>query len=714
MSTYNVAFVGTPNVGKSTILNSLIKKLNFKTGNWSGVTFQKSSFCFKSKNSIINFTDLPGIYNLNCNSQDELATLKEIISTKYDLYIQVIDGTDLNTGLYLSLLLKEIGINFVILINFKDKMDKFNIEINNILLERLLKTKIFQTCGIKWDKNLLNTVDELLASKYKINYNNYFFYNDEISRRFHNFREKLTQKYTNKSFNLKKINYASQCYIENNTIKLANSKIYNQGEINFLIKYFKTKKFFNHFTIVEQKRNIYSNNITNKVVIQEKTNKIKRNKISLNIDRFILNKWIGFPVVLLIILLIFVVIFNFGTPYKNFISDSFTNWIPHILGLNNKIWFENFLNNGIIQSFGILFSFIPIMYLLFIFISVLEQSGVISRISFLLNKLFSIFGLNGKSIVPLTLGFGCNVASVYATAIIENKKQKRITAMISPFMSCSARIVVFGLFTSCFFSAYSGIVIFSLYILGIVNAFFIASLLNLFIKDKTDKNSIIDLPPYQVPNLRITIQQANLAAKGYLRRAAQVIIFFSLIIWSLTYFPDHGTNIEHSYLAKSKVFFDKIFYILGFGKIWQLSIAIIPGIIAKEITVSTLSLLFNITNNSNHSFHFFQQLETAIRLSFTNLLPNRLFNNDVFSSQNSNVLITKIQASVSANVKYSKLVIYTYMSFVLLTIPCITTLGALRHKFGFKTMIQSAIIGLAVPYLFCAVFFQLSCIILQL
>lgn len=237
-----------------------------------------------------------------------------------------------------------------------------------------------------------------------------------------------------------------------------------------------------------------------------------------------------------IIFCLFVLVFNFTTPYKNFISSFFVYYLPSFLHLlNNHHWYASLLTNGVFNSLGTMASFFPVMYLLFIMLHYIEQSGVIARVSFLLDGFFSRFGMNGKSIIPLILGFGCNVGSIYATRTIANPTEKKITAMISPFISCSARLVVFALFTSIFFNTFGGLIIFSLYLLGVFVAFSLAfgfAFVHKLVhgKSETQADKLYDLPKYKIPKFLLIIRLTNFSVKNYSKRVFKIILLFTLFI----------------------------------------------------------------------------------------------------------------------------------------------------------------------------------------
>ncbi len=723
---YDICFIGNPNVGKSTIFNTLFSKQISKTGNWSGVTCENKYTSLISKNITLNIIDSPGIDSIYENSNEQKIALKNILNKKTDLFVHIIDGTNLEHDLYYSLLLKEYGVNFVMVINFADKMEKMKFSINYQKLEKIFGTKILEVTG--FNKKQIGILPNWIISNIKSNIkkSKHFFYSNELNNYFYNVKRKIvkcskfqkfiSEKYTN--INKEVINNYYTLGIIENKYSLMSNLLLSNIEFQDYLKKENTKLDSDEVNI---KRDIFIKNTISSVVKNYGCTR-KRFAISARIDKIILNRYFGMPIMLGILLFLFILIFNFTTPYKNFISDLFTLYIPQLLHLNINTWYGNLLSEGILNSLGILLSFLPVIYILFILISSFEQSGLMDRVRFKLEGLFNKIGLNGKSIVPFVLGLGCNVASIYATKTIKDKKIRKRTALLSPFMSCSARIVVFSLFANLFFGTNAGLIVFSLYLLGIFAVIIFGFIWTLFNKKEAKQiayNASI-IAPYNLPNWKVVYRSANINASGYVKRAASVILLFSIFIWTLNYFPIHNAikNPDKSLLAQLRYVLQPIFTPLGFGLIWPLAVAIIPSIIAKETTVSALALLIIPTVSLHKQAHpsFSHDFLNTFIQSFSNLLPNHWFGGSgVFDISHDNALgngIISFFKNQNINPKLYGLIGYSYMSFMLLTIPCVTTLGAIKHEFGWKTMLQSIFIGIATPYIVSLLIFQIGKLII--
>ena len=750
---FRIGLLGNPNVGKSSIINKIIKQEKLKTGNWAGVTVAKKTIRAKNNNTIYDFTDLPGVFSFVCPNKVEEVTINEILSSKYDLFVQVLDGTNLQNSLYLTLLLKELNIDFVMLINFSDRLRSKSINVEQlklILKKQIILTNIFNKniskeffcliedhikinsgkikkhesrCipQIEWKKRFEKYRDLIKTEKKSRSKKtlNFYWYNEGINQKYNVINQIIKNSHLGKLVTNTHNQLLVQGILDNNhfIIKKFNLQAELIVKISTAVK--QSRRMKNNYKHLKNERDKYISAIFNKCIIKQPVKDNWLNRYSW-IDKILLNKLLAIPVLMAILFCLFVIIFNFTTPYKNFISGIFTYYLPGALHLtNNSHWYANLLTNGIFNALGTMLSFLPVMYLLFVILHVIEQSGVIARVSFMLDGLFKKFGMSGKSIIPLILGFGCNVGSIYATRTISNQQEKKITAMISPFISCSARLVVFALFTSIFFNTFGGLVIFSLYILGIVVAFSLAIIFMFFNRltaNKSETNlddQLYDLPKYKIPNASLIFRLTNYSVRNYTKRVLKIILFFTLFVWLVNYVKIRG---EHSILYYFSYVLKPIFTPLGFGKSWILCVALIPGIIAKETTVATLGLLFGVgvvgANAAVHSaptFHeFINDFLLTVKNSFASLLPNHWFNSQNYGLVKNNMLSNKINAMLRASYKTTniKLVAYSYMCFILLTIPCITTLGAIKQEYGYKTMIQSTVLGIITPYIITLLIFQ--------
>lgn len=725
---YKIAFVGNPNVGKSSLINSITNSNEFTVGNWSGVTVDEkhiklSYFSHKYNQKYdLELHDLPGIYDLNAKSIDEKITVNTIEENKYDLYINVLDSTNLERNLYLTLLLKELNLPLLIVLNQYDKTEKLNhiIQINR--LSKILACPVLVSSALK--KTGLNTIIETVCDyieqkKANIQIKPFYVYENKLeeiikliekdlnNQNFHKIHG--SDNFTNKFYSLKLIE-KNEHYIKHLKIEKIDLKNIQKLIKNFELSYSKDIASF----LVEKRQKYLFQLIT--AVLPNGTNE-KKLKNTLRIDKILLNKHFGIPIFLIIFLLFFILVFNISTPFKNFLDFTINNWIGNGLDnfLNGKTpnWLNSLLLNGIIGGVGTILTFLPVFFCLYFLLGIMQETGYMSRVSFLLSGIFNKIGLSGKSLVPLLLGFGCNVTSIYSSRIISNPNKRKITALMAPFMSCNARLPIFALFSLSFFSKSAGLVIFSLYIMGIIFAIILALIAKLFYKSNSlQDDSLNDLPNYHLPSIKVLLKTSAINMRSYLKKASTLILFFSILIWIISYFPYGDSRPDDSILAWiSKNIFSPLFWPLGFSGIWQLVASIFPAIIAKEITISSLGVLAHIQTNTDIAnikdvgMNFLLAFKNALYgISPTNWLVN-------FTNTDSQDTINSLSAWLNNNILFSgpvgHLRAYSYMMFMLLTIPCVTTLASIRQEFGNKFMFLSISIGIVVPYLSTMLFFQI-------
>lgn len=741
---YKLAFVGNPNTGKSTLINALAKNHKLEIGNWSGVTIEKKTVKAKIKDNSYDLTDLPGLYSFDDINPEALLTQREILKGQYDLFINVIDATNLEQNLFLTFLLMELNLPCIVVLNYSDLLKKYKYDLDIKGLQARLRCPCVLVSAQAKDgvEKIFNAIDDYFV-KLKENQNNrqYFFYTSNLNQVKNQLMDFLKENLIAKEIILQQdfclleqkqtLNFYAIRILENSQMPII-QEIMNKVDFSAFKKGVvlgsekhkslsdnakttslsekKDAKVLNanvgDFLI--NKRYKWGNNIA-KVVIKKAVSD-KRLNFTLKLDRFFLNKWLGLPIFFIIIFLAFVIIFSFATPLQDTIQqilgDFCGGWIYHWLG---KTWYSSLIVAGILGGFGVLLSFIPLMLLLFVFINILKESGYMSRVSHLLDTLLTKINLNGRAVIPLILGFGCNVGSVYATRSIANKRQRKLTAMVAPFMSCSSRMPIYGLFVAAFFVNLGGIIIFALYLIGILVALMYCLFSRIFFgKFSVDQEQFFELPPYHIPSLGIVLAASFRNIKGYIFRAATIILGFSIFLWLISYFPNPN-NPNDSILAVFSHYFGYIFYLLGFGNVWQLVAAIIPAIIAKEVTISSLGVFAANAQDFGTTIAIVPELKIfglGLLQSLENLLPNNWFS--FLSVSNNQTLVSFIHRLPNLQGAVGNLKAFNYMMFMLLTIPCVTTLGALKHEFGYKVMLQSTLMGVATPYILCLIVYQIG------
>ena len=729
---FKIAFVGNPNTGKSSIINALAGKHKLQVGNWSGVTFEKKVITAMVKNQQFELVDLPGLYSFDDVDAAAQVAQKEIIKNEYDLYINVIDVTSLTRNLYLTLMLLELNLPVLVLLNFSDLLSKYKYSLDIAKLSKLLRCPCLLVSAKKNDNidNILDCAFNVLHKKTTFDPSRcFYFYDNKAQDVKLTLTKFLLQRWKTKPLTYsfapqEKVlpknyeflaNYYAIRILENANYNLTFLNV-SLSEITYLLKELElsanlaNKKFqallsANDFII--NKRSCFANNLSTAVIVKKVSE--RRLKTSLILDKIFINKWAGIPIFLTILFLVFILTFSFATPLQdlisNIINDFIGNWILHAWGNH---WYSSLIVNGFLGGLGTILSFVPLMFILFLWINVLHESGYMARVSHLLDSILIKVNLNGKAIIPLILGFGCNVGSVYATRSIENQRQRKLTAMVAPFMSCSSRLPIYGLFVAALFGSLGGVIIFAMYIIGVFVGLLYCLLARIFFgKFSLDESQYFELPPYHMPSAGVVFKSSSRNIRGYLRNAATIILVFSVFIWIISYFPN-PSDPSHSILAVFAHGLGYLFIPLGFGQIWQLVAAILPAIIAKEVTISTLGVLAaNATSTITVIgwLHELSMIGNFLLQSIVHLAPNFWFN--FLNSSNNNFLVKWIKSLSLLQNNIGGLRAFVYMMFMLLTIPCVTTLVALKQEFNYKVMFQSVAMGLATPYVLCLIVYQL-------
>lgn len=583
----NVVLAGNPNCGKTTLFNQLTGSTQY-VGNWPGVTVEKKSG--KIKNSLgrnIEVVDLPGIYSLSPYSPEETVAQSVLINDNPDVIINIADATNLERNLYLTTQLLELGKPTVVALNMCDIIEKNGDKINIDYLEKQFGVPfvpISASKNIGIDQLIEKTVhlydkEKLIAVKN--------FYSPEVDY-------VLREIHKNRYIAVKLFEGDTETWRKYNFSKEQQKRILNQ-----IVQTERIKNLEREMIIADERYN-YICKVTNKAITRNRP--VDTASISDKIDKVVTNKFLAIPLFLIIMLIIFTITFgSFGTLLRNgteyIITDIIGINIHNLLtAFNVADWAKSLVVDGIIAGVGSVISFLPQIMLLFGLLSLLEDSGYMARTAFIMDKLLRYIGLSGKAFVPMIMGFGCTVPAILATRTLENEKDKKLTIMVTPFMSCSAKMPVYLLFASCFFRNYGSLVIFAIYLLGIV----VAILSAFFFKNTVLKGKnapfVMEIPPYRMPSPKSLWPHVRERLKDFLTRAGTVLLVASVIIWLLQSFDFsfQMVSADESMLATIGKLIAPIFSICGFGD-WRASVSLVTGIMAKESIVSTLSVLYNNT-----------------------------------------------------------------------------------------------------------------------
>lgn len=724
-----IAFAGNPNVGKSALINAIAGS-KLKVGNWPGVTVEKKEAVFIHKGEEIKLVDLPGVYSLSPYSLEEKITRDFILEENPDVVVNVIDSTNLERNLYLTFLLKELEKPMIMALNFYDEFAKLKYKLNMKEFQDMIEIPAIPVSALKgtgieelldsiitmsknkekgkkyslpFDKNILSIIHEV---EYKILTN-----------------EKLlpaTKEYS-KEFLVIKFLERDAHIIEKIKDKYG---IDTTGMFDEDIEKLENKYDNDSETILAEGR--YGT--VNGILARTFTTSIKsRLDFTDKVDKILLNRVLGLPLFFLIMAGVMAFVFNGSAPFIDWVDGFFGDFVGKYVGMlveGTPDWLSSLIIDGIVGGVGGVLTFVPVMVFLYFFLAILEESGYMARVAFLMDKIMRKLGLNGKSFVPMVVGFGCTVPAIYATRTLEDESSRKLTAAMSPFMSCGARLPVYGLFTAAFFGAKAGLVVVSIYIFGIIVAILVGlGLKNLKGFKSENKALLIELPPYRIPSLKVILNSTWLRVFDYIKRAGTVILGIMMILWALTYFPNNGDS-NSSYIAKFGHAFAPIMKPTGFGDRWETVAAIPPSIAAKEVVVGFLAQALPLAEEAEAEEEvvettfgedLMEQVKgfgEAVKDSVVGMLSldvEGLFTTpDAEEIEEEGRGIVQATANLWPNDDLAPLRAYSFMVFILLVVPCVATLGAIKHEFGWRYLGFVVSIMLVVPYVASTLVFQIG------
>jgi ferrous iron transport protein B len=667
----NIALVGNPNCGKTTLFNFLSGSKEH-VGNYSGVTIDSKKATFSEKGYNFNIFDLPGTYSLTAYSPEEIYVRRFIMEETPDIVINVIDSSNLERNLFLTTQLIDMDIKVIIALNMYDELLKNQIKFDYNSLGKLIGIPIIPTVSSKGKgiKELINKTIEVYEDLDPIVRHIHINYGQELEKSIHEIRTKIklekpiTDKISSRFLAIKLLERDKQT-IEN--LSIYGNFLEIQSTSQYEIK--RIEKIFDEDSetvITDAKYGFISGAL-------EETYK-QREKRSINsserIDNILTNKYLGFPIFILSISLAFYATFKLGAFPMSWIDNMVSFISLQTSALLPDGMLKDLLINGIINGTGSVLVFLPNILILFFFISFMEDSGYMARAAFIMDKIMHRFGLHGRSFIPMVMGFGCNVPAIMATRTLRSPGDRLLTMLIIPFMSCSARLPVYVLFITAFFPEQPALVLSGIYFTGILMAFLTAQLLNRTIFRNKETPFVLELPPYRVPTLKNILIHMWDKAQQYLRKIGGVILIGVIIIWALGYFPRDNTSIvnnnqspdnnpsntpsmrlHNSYLGQIGHFIEPVMSPLGFD--WKMSISLLAGLPAKEIIVSTMGVLYQVDENKPE-------------LGLSNKLKNEKF-----------VSGDKIGQNV-----FSIPVALSFLAFVLIYFPCIGVIATIKNESG--------------------------------
>jgi len=692
--TIKVAFAGNPNVGKTSLLN-YAAKTDLKVGNWSGVTVEKREGFMTYKGYDIHFVDLPGIYTLEPLSEDEWIAYNFLVEENPDVIVDVIETTNAERDLLLTTELLEFERPVVLALNMIDEAHNLGIEVDTRHSSELLNVPVVKTNGRNGDgvQELLDAIVKVIEER---SVPNPLKYNDILEEALarvnpdgsHLDKHTLIDLLTPRAIVGPNVN-------NDNHVPIRTDK----GEKAKLEKYFKK----NISTIVKEERYAFANGFYNEVFKKKKT---AARDITDKIDRIVLHPFAGFGIFLLVMFLIFKVSFDFSNPLMNWTTGLINDFVSPLVSsalsrVGASAWILSFFSGAIIGGVGFVITFVPLIGVIYFLLALLEMSGYMPRIAFMMDRFMHRLGLHGKGMIPLLLGFGCNVPAIIATRTLENKRDKLLVMAMIPFMSCPARLVIFSFFAILFFN-HPAIVIFSLYLLGIL----IGLLTAFFLRKTAFKGNlshfVMELPPYRLPSLKTVTRITWVQVKSFLNRAGTLIFAASVAIWVLLNAPPGLKNPSDSAAAYIGKAITPVFRPIGIND-WRISTSLIPAFLAREIVLSSMGTIYSENLQPTATkFHFVSALGgqaksfgSAIKESFTSLLTPTIQTLQTDNGYES--LRAMIRSSFTTASALS------FMIFLLLYTSCLATVAVMVReggkKFGFLFLGYSFAIAWFVAFI---------------
>lgn len=657
-----IALAGNPNVGKSTIFNALTGSRQ-QIGNWPGVTVEKKSGFARLGDYEIEVIDLPGTYSLTAYSIDEVVARDYIIEEKPDVVVHVVDSTNFERNLYLTTQLMELGVPLVIALNMSDMAEKNGTAINRLEMKKFFEIPAVRTVGSKGEGliELLRTaINEAETSPH---HEHAIGYSDRTERLIADLvaalgkDPALSARVPPRWLAIRLLEGD-----ENAQEKISESPT-RDASLAVLAEIDPAE------TEAEMADRRYE--VISALLPRVCTTCVQTMNSSDLIDRVITNRWLGIPIFLALMWGAFELTFAAAAPFSAAI-EAIMGYCAGFVGSGiEPAWLGSFLGNGIIGGMGAILIFIPNIFILLFLLSILEDSGYLARAAFVVDRLMYSIGLPGKSFIPMLIGFGCNVPAIMATRTIEDPKDRLLTILINPFMSCSARLPVYVLFAGAFFPANAGTVVFVLYVLGIVVAIGSAWLFRKTILPGKPAPFLMEMPPYRLPTVATSVVHMWDRGSMYIRKAGGVILFGALIVWSLASLPygvEYGS--AESFAGLIGHVLEPLVAPLGFD--WKIAVALLFGFVAKEVVVGSLGVLYGTGEDGG-----------------------------------------SLQSALLADPSLGPVTAFALMAFVLLYLPCLAALAVIRKETGsWKWTGFSVVYGLVVAYIVAFIIARLGYLII--
>jgi len=713
-TTINVALVGNPNCGKTTLFNHASGS-HERVGNYSGVTVDAKEATMKRDPYTFRIVDLPGTYSITEYSPEELYVRRHITEQMPDVVVNVVDASNLERNLFLTTQLIDMNVKVVIALNMYDELEKKGVSFDYKALGKMIGIPIVPTVASKGTgvDELFDTVIEVYEDREPDVRHIHINYGEEIEKAIHDIQDevwkspevtdKLSSRYvaiklleTDKTMLSQLETYPNYTQIKNKAEEAIQLLEKEYGESSETI-------------ITDAKYGFIDGAL--KETFREVKRKDRRKK-KRELDDLLTHKFWGFPIFFFFMWLMFQATFTLGGYPMEWI-ESGVSWLSDtVQNAMAEGPLRDLLVNGIIGGVGSVIVFLPNILILFFFISMMEDTGYMARASFIMDKLMHKIGLHGKSFIPLLMGFGCNVPAIMATRTLDNKKDRVLTMLIIPFMSCSARLPVYLLLISAFFLGNQALILFAIYIIGIVLAILMALVLKRFLFNKQEVPFVMELPPYRTPTIKNTSIHMWFKARQYLKKMSNVILLASIIIWALGYFPrdvHYSTNYdakrqtieanagltsaqkeeglnkikleqqsekqEKSYIGQLGHAIEPVIAPLGYD--WKMGVSLLTGLAAKEVVVSSMGVLYQADDESG-------------------TLKDKLIEQRHTSGP-------EIGQKV-----FTPLVAFGFMLFILIYFPCVAAVAAIKKEAGWKWAAFTIVYTTALAWLIACLTYQIG------
>ncbi|MBI2786958.1 MAG: Fe(2+) transporter permease subunit FeoB [Legionella longbeachae] len=705
----HVLLVGNPNCGKTTLFNALTGD-NQRIGNWPGVTVEKKTGEFYIDQQRIEVTDLPGVYSLVANadgvSQDEQIAARSILTMESDCIINVIDACHLERHLYLTSQILELGKPVILALNMMDIALQRGISIDTAALAEQLGCPVIpiqahKKVGISLLNQELSVLPEVALPLTL-----------SLSKPVHEALIYLEKTLINEGYSPSLAYYYSRRLAEGDVLLLDKTITKDLSSLNppnldldILLADARYQKIHEIVSLVQKKRSDASEHFTAKL------------------DKIVLNRFLALPIFLAMMYLMFLFAINIGGAFQDFFDISTdtvfvqgTAWLLQQMHAPN--WLIALLANGLGKGINTTLTFIPVIAGMFFFLSLLETSGYMARAAFVVDKAMRVMGLPGKSFVPMIVGFGCNVPAIMAARTLDSERDRLLTVMMSPFMSCSARLAIYAVFVAAFFPSGGQNIVFSLYLIGILMAVLTGFLLRKSTLKGHASPLILELPAYHKPALMRLFKETFMRLRFFVTRAGKLIVPICVILGALNAITleggiNSGEASTQSLLSLMGQWLTPLFAPMGIHQDnWPATVGLLTGMLAKEVVVGTLNSLYaqvgHLGEIAATHFDFWAGIKAAFLSIPRNLsqLGSAFINPVLASAADSpisqsayGVMVQRFDGQIGA---------YAYLLFVLLYIPCVSTMAVIRQEANRKMMWISVVWSFVVAYAAAVLFYQLA------